>query len=497
MEDSGPTIHPIDLFELGNSLLARGDAAEAVNAFRRCLAAAPDHAATSFNLGNALIKAHRPVEAVDAFVACLRKAPDFAAAYVNLATTLRGLTLLEQAQAMAETAVRLLPAEPEAKICLAGVLHDRSQYDAAAALYRQALSSVPGHAGALSSLGNSLQAMGNLTGALAAHDRAVAAAPDDAESRFSRATSLLAAGDFAAGWNEYEWRWQRARSRSRGFGKPWAGEDIGGRTILLHAEQGLGDTLQFVRYAPMVATRGGRVVLEVQPSLVRLMRTISGIGHVLARGDPLPVFDAHCPLLSLPRAFATRLETIPADIPYLNADAAAAALWRARLPDDGGLRVGLMWAGSPHTDDAGAHLIDRRRSLAQTELAPLGGVGGVHLVSLQKDPPKVPDEVRRGLSLIDPMADVVDFADTAALVANLDLVISVDTSVAHLAGALGRPVWLLSRYDACWRWLDRREDSPWYPGMRIYQQERPLDWSGVIGRVRADLAAFVRHGTAV
>jgi len=481
MADSEPTIDPRSLFELGNSLLARGDAAEAVNAFRRCLAAAPDHAATSFNLGNALIEARRPVEAVDAFVACLRKAPDFAAAYVNLATTLRGLTLLEQAQAMAETAVRLLPAEPEAKICLAGVLHDRSQYAAAATLYRQALVSVPEHAGALSSLGNSLRAMGNLTGALAAHDRAVAVAPDDAEIRFSRATSLLAAGDFAAGWNDYEWRWQRARSRNRGFGKPWAGEDIAGRTLLLHAEQGLGDTLQFVRYAPMVVARAGRVVLEVQPSLVRLVRTIPGIGPVVARGD------------ALPRAFATRVETIPGDIPYLHADTAAAAAWRARLPDDGGLRVGLVWAGSPHTDDAGAHLIDRRRSLGLAELAPLGEVAGVHLVGLQKDP--VPDEVRCGLSVIDPMADVVDFADTAALVANLDLVISVDTSVAHLAGALGRPVWLLSRYDACWRWLDRREDSPWYPGMRIYQQERPLDWSGAVERVRADLAALVRHGT--
>jgi hypothetical protein len=214
-----------------------------------------------------------------------------------------------------------------------------------------------------------------------------------------------------------------------------------------------------------------------------------GIAQVMARGDPLPAFDLHCPLLSLPRAFATTVESIPAGRPYLQADAAAVAAWNARLPDDRGLRVGLVWAGSPHRDDAGAHLIDQRRSLVARDLGPLAGLDGVHLVSLQKDPPGVRDLGLTKLKLIDLMAGVDDFADTAALVANLDLVISVDTSVAHLAGALGRPVWLLSRYDACWRWLDRRDDSPWYPGMRIYRQQSPLDWSGVMDRVRGDLVA--------
>ncbi len=494
MANTDPVTDPGELFDLGNRLLARGEADAAAAVFRRCLAVVPDHAGTLFNLGNALAKVGRPVEAADMFVACLRQTPDFAAAYVNLATTLRGLTLLENAQAMAEIAVRLLPVEPEAKLCLAAILHDRAEYAAAAQLYRQALALAPGHAGALSSLGNSLRAMGQLTEALEAHDQAVAAAPDDAEIRFNRATALLAAGDFAAGWNEHEWRWRRARNPDRGFGAAWQGQDIAGRTILLHAEQGLGDTLQFVRYAPLVAMRGARVVLEVQPSLVRLMAAMPGIARIVARGDPLPGFVAHCPLLSLPRAFATRLETIPAAVPYLHAEAAAVTAWRARLWGDRGLWVGLAWAGSPHADDAGAHLIDQRRSIALAELAALGDVDGVHLVSLQKTRPVAREDDLSGPTLIDPMAEVDDFADTAALVANLDLVISVDTSVAHLAGALGRPVWLLSRYDGCWRWLHGREDSPWYPNMRIYRQERPHDWAGVVGRIKADLATLVRNG---
>jgi hypothetical protein len=251
----------------------------------------------------------------------------------------------------------------------------------------------------------------------------------------------------------------------------------------LHAEQGLGDTLQFVRYAPMVAALGARVVLEVQPPLVRLMQGLRDVAQVIACGDALPRFDVHCPLLSLPLAFATRLETVPATVPYLHVDPAQAASWRAKLPAEG-MRVGLVWAGAPHQDDAGAHLIDRRRSIGIRQLLRLADIPGIHLVSLQKDAPEpVPD----ALQLIDLMPSVEDFADTAALIAALDLVIAVDTSVAHLAGALGCPVWLLSRYDGCWRWLHGRDDSPWYPGMRIHRQERPCDWSAVIEHVRSDL----------
>lgn len=477
-----PATDPAALFDMGNKLLDQGQAEAAVLAFQRCLAVVPNHAGVRYNLGNALMKAGRIVEAAESLQSCLRLAPDFGAAYVNLGTALRQLALLGPAQAMAELGVQHLPAVAEAKIVLANVLHDKAEYAAAAALYRQVLGSTPNHAGTLSSLGNTFRAMGHFTEAMAAHDHAVSIDPDAAEMRFSRATALLEAGEFVQGWDDYEARWRRTEGRPRGFGDPWRGEDIAGRTILLYAEQGLGDTLQFVRYAPMVARRGARIVLEVQAPLVRLVQQSYRFAQVVARGDPLPAFDVNCPLLSLPRAFETRVETIPAQVPYLHADPRAVATWKAKLPDRG-LRVGLVWAGSPHADNARSHLIDRRRSVHPDHLAPLGDIAGLHWISLQKDQPNEPP----ALKLLNPMPEMNDFADTAAVVANLDLIISVDTSVAHLAGALGRPVWLLSRYDGCWRWLRDRNDSPWYPGMRIYRQEQPHDWAPVIERIRSDL----------
>lgn len=343
--------NPEAWFDLANTLVERGATEAAITAFRQCLSIVPNHPGVLYNLGNALLQARRPVEAIEVFVRCLRLAPDFGAVYVNLANALRQLALLEQAQTMAELGVQHLPDVPEARICLANILHDRARYPEAATLYRQALNQAPDHAGALSSLGNTLCAMAHTTKALAQqamamHDHAVAAAPHNPEFRFNRGIARLAAGNFAQGWEDYEWRWQRSQNQPRGFGEAWRGEDIAGRTILLHAEQGLGDTLQFVRYAPMVALRGARVVLEVQPSLVRLMQGLPGVAQVIARGDTLPAFQAHCPLLSLPRAFATELSTIPAQRPYLHADPSSAAAWRAKLPTNG-LLVGLVWAGSP------------------------------------------------------------------------------------------------------------------------------------------------------
>ena len=477
-------LDPAHLFAQGNALLAAGDPVAAADRFRASLVLAPNHGGCLFNLGHALSAAGRPVEAVDAYLACLRAAPAMGPAYLNLATTLRRLALLDHASAMGARALSLLPDEPEALLCLAAIRHDQTRHEEAAGLYREALSRMPGHAGALSSLGNSLRALRQFPAAIAAHDAAVAAAPDDAAARFNRACCLLAVGDYLGGWPDYEWRWRRAGFPDRGFGPAWRGEPIAGRTILLHAEQGLGDTIQFARYAPMVAALGARVVLEVQPSLARLLRSLADVIEVIPCGSALPDFDCHCPLLSLPLAFGTSVETIPAAGAYLHAEASPAVAGK-------GLRVGIVWAGSPHTDDAGFHLIDQRRSIRVGDLAPLGEIEGVAWVSLQKEPPR--NEVP-GFSLLRPAMS--DFAETAAIVASLDLVISVDTSVAHLAGALGKPVWLLSRHDGCWRWLVGRDDSPWYPTMRLYRQEQPLDWSGVISRVAADLATVSRNAAA-
>lgn len=494
MHTLAPTNSAAELFDRANIMAEQGETVAAIRAYRESLGTAPDCFPAHFNLGNALIKAGRPVEAVESFIACLRLAPEFGAAYVNVACTLRKLGLLEQAQSMAELGVRYLPSGAEAKICLADILHDKSDFATAVALYRQALDIAPDHPGALSNLGNTLNAMDCLSDALILHDRAVAAVPDEAEFHFSLAAALLAAGNYARGWDEYEWRWRRSQARPRGFGETWRGDDLAGRTILLHAEQGLGDTLQFVRYVPLVAERGGRVVLEVQAPLVRLMQTMPGGAKVIARGEVLPDFDTHCPLLSLPRKFGTRLDTIPASFPYLRADPTTVATWRRKLAaDDGGLRVGLVWAGSTHSDDAGAQLIDQRRSLTSTDFAPLLDLPGVHFVSLQMHDSAGQRAKVTDSRILDPMSAVTDFTDTAAIVANLDLVISVDTSVAHLAGALGQRVWLLSRFDGCWRWLKDREDSPWYSDIRIYRQTSPGDWLSVVERIRDDLSTRVKQ----
>jgi tetratricopeptide (TPR) repeat protein len=488
MDGPAPTTDPAALFHLGCTLFENGETDAAIEAYRRSLALAPGNAGTCYNLGNAFLTAGRAVEAVDSFLVCLRTAPGFGAAYVNLSEALRRLGVLEDARWAAEQGVKHLPEVPEARIALANVLHDKAEYAAAAGIYRSILAHAPNRAGVLSNLGSTLHAMGRLPEALAAHDRAVALAPGVPDFHFGRATTRLAAGDYGRGWAEYEWRWQRTQARARGFGEAWRGRYITRRTILLHAEQGLGDTLQFVRYAPLVAERGARVVLEVQAPLVRLVRKLSGVAEVVARGDPLPPFDTHCPLLSLPLAFGTELATIPSTVPYLDADPAAISTWDAQLPRDG-LRVGLVWAGSPHHDDAGAQVIDRRRSMSLAELAPLAGVPNVRFVSLQREVPARPDGM---FPLIDLMARVTDLADTAALIGSLDLVVSVDTSVAHLAAAIGKPVWLLSRFDGCWRWLHGRRDSPWYPGMRIYRQDRPHDWRSVVAQVVVDLTSVAR-----
>jgi len=300
---------------------------------------------------------------------------------------------------------------------------------------------------------------------------------------------LLRNQQFEEGWKEFEWRLQTKRMIRRlgRFSAPlWNGEPIGDSIILLHADEGLGDTLQFCRYVPQIAA-SARTVLEVQPPLVRLLSRLLGPIEIIARGDPLPAFDLHCPLMSLPRAVRTTLDTIPATSPYLEADPADVAHWRERLAGLARLRVGLCWAGG-RSRYLSQIATDRRRSITLDTLAPLGEISGVQFISLQKGPPAA--EAARpphGMELHDFTEDLHDFADTAALKDSLDLVISVDTSIAHLAGALGKPVWLLNRFDTCFRWLQNRDDSPWYPSLRQFRQPAPGDWRSVISRTRGAL----------
>jgi hypothetical protein len=312
-------------------------------------------------------------------------------------------------------------------------------------------------------------------------------------------------GRFETGWREYEWRWARRRIRAgqREFAQPlWLGDfPLDGKTILLHAEQGLGDTLQFCRYAVLVQQLGAKVVLEVPRALLRLLSTLAGVDQLIEAGQPLPPFDCHCPLMSLPLAFRTDEASMPAAAPYLFADAASANRWRERIAADIGanadvgsgkkpLTVGLVWAGENRAQVAELRKIDARRSLAFERIAPLLDVPKVRFFSVQKGiaAQQLAGHARRE-RVVDHTDLLDDFADTAALVANLDLLISVDTSTAHLAGALGKPVWILNRFDTCWRWMLERTDTPWYPSARLFRQPALGDWGSVIDAVRDALAA--------
>jgi Flp pilus assembly protein TadD len=425
--------------------------------------------------------------------AAIDLAPDFPAAHYNRGNALEKLGRFAEAEASYRRALAPQPNYADALNNLGHVLNVVGRSAEAESLLRRALASRPDSPATLNNLGIALAALGRPREAIAAYREALRLSPDFPDAHNNLGYALLLVGDFEQGWEEHEWRWrmQNMAPGVRDFAAPpWRGEPLEGRTLLLHAEQGLGDTLQFCRYASIIA-RQGRVVLEVQPPLARLASRMAGVAAVVARGETLPPFDAHLPLLSAPRALRTRLETIPAHTPYLEPDPAEAAAWRARLAALPGPRVGLVWAGASRDGVPALAAIDARRSAPLAALAPLAEVAGVSFVSLQKGAPAgEATEPPAGLILHDFTADLDDFADTAALIANLDLVISVDTSVAHLAGAMGKPIWLLNRYDTCWRWLLGRDDSPWYPSLRQFRQTAPGDWPDVIERVRDALRVW-------
>ncbi len=321
----------------------------------------------------------------------------------------------------------------------------------------------------------------------------------DAQIRVNRVVALLRAGRWAEAWPDYEWRLKlagHATMRPRLLPALATLPDLAGRTVLIVHEDGYGDTLHFARYLPLLAARGARVIVGVPAPLTRIMRSVDGVAAVHTLDDPYPHHDAYCPFFSLPRAFATTPDSIPAPIPYFRANPASVRHWSARLPA-APLRVGLVWAGQARPMLPGFVTLDGRRSMALAVLAPLAAIPDVLFISLQYGPEGAQAATPpSGMTLFDPMADVADFADTAAIVANLDLVISVDTSVVHLAGALGKPVFLLDRYDHCWRWLSGRDDSPWYPALRIFRQTRIGDWDPVVARVAAALAGFAARSRA-
>jgi hypothetical protein len=318
--------------------------------------------------------------------------------------------------------------------------------------------------------------------------------------RWNLSLSQLSLGDFANGWRNFEARWEGCANLQGGYRMPrasaWNGEPLRGRRLLLWAEQGFGDTLQFIRFAADAAAAGAAVQAVVQPELAELVRTAPGVGAVTTLADPLPPYDLHCPLMSLPLRFGIEpsAEALRADRSYLSADAAKIDDWRRRLSGYRGFRVGLVWAGRARGFSAELAAIDARRSLSLAALAPLLKVPGCDFFSLQKDAAGA--EAAGLLELKDFSAELADFSDTAALIMNLDLVISVDTAVAHLAGALGKRIWLLNRYDSCWRWMRRRTDSPWYATLRQFRQARRGAWAPAIAEAAAELSAAAQCGGA-
>jgi tetratricopeptide (TPR) repeat protein len=473
---------------LGNALCALTRFREAQASYEKALAIKPGFAEAWRGLGDAQCGQQRYADALAGYDQALALHPRSAEIHNNKGNALHQLRRYAEALPSYDAALDVNPAYVEALSNRAPTLVQLDRYEEALASCERALAINSAHVKALNNRGLVLHELGRYADAVNCFDAALAVDPAHASARYNRGLCRLALGDFEQGWLDHESRWQcdAFTAPRRNFDQPlWLGEeDIHSKTILLHAEQGFGDTIQFARYAQAVTERGAQVVLEVQPALVSLLSGLPGADQVLGKGEALPAFDLHCPLLSLPLALKTRLQNIPAPIPYLRAGDAALAKWAVHLGPRSRLRVGVACSGSP------THQNDRNRSIALHKLAKLIRPGA-QLVFLQND-------IRSGdREFLESANDVLcfaselgDFSDSAALVSQMDLVISVDTSIAHLAGALGKPVWILLPYAMDWRWLRGREDSPWYPTARLFRQSTPGNWDGVLARVAVALGDF-------
>ncbi|MGD0390086.1 MAG: tetratricopeptide repeat protein, partial [Tepidisphaeraceae bacterium] len=476
---------------LGAALKDVGQIDEAVTVLRRAIRLKPDLADAHNNLGNALKDKGQIEEAIAAHRQAIRIKPDYAAAHNNLGNTLGAKGQLDEAIASYRQAIRFDPDLAAGYSNLGNALGEVGQLHEAVTSFRQAIRLKPDFAEAHHNLGNALMEMGQVDEAIASYRKAIALKRQYGEAHTGLALALLARGDFRPGLEEYEWRWKCKDfpSPARNFARPqWDGCPLQDRTLLLHAEQGFGDAIHFIRYLPLVQQRGGRIVIECPAELQRLFQTIAGRCQIVVRGRPLPPFDFHCPILSLPLAFKTTLESIPAEVPYLFPDPELLESWRQKLSASAaGLKVALNWAGNPNVRR------DHARSMSLDRLAPLSEVRGATFYSLQKGAAgRQADQPPAGLPLVNLAPELHDFADTAAVMCLMDLVITTDTSVAHLAGALGRPVWVMLQFMPDWRWFLDREDSPWYPTMRLFRQAAPGDWLDVTQRVAERLEKSIR-----
>jgi Flp pilus assembly protein TadD len=424
--------------------------AEAIACYDRALASDPRNADAYYNKGNAFWSMERRAEAAEAYQNALHLRPDFAEAHLNLGIALAGLGNPVDAVGHYQKAIQL-------KAALAAEGHNN--------------------------MGLALAHQGRHEDALPCFERALELRPDFADAHYNRALTWLALGNFAQGWAEFEWRWRLPELPPRNVPQAlWDGTPLGGQTILLHTEQGLGDTIQFIRFASLVKARGGNVAVECQPALVPLLAGCKGIDLVVGQGDSLPAFAVHCPLLSLARIFNAGVAPIPVEVPYLQVDPAQVERWRREISTLNHLKIGIVWQGST------GYRWDSLRSVALAEFAPLAHVPDVHLISLQKGYGiEQIGTVDFAVTDLGSRFDPVSLADVAAAIKNLDLVVTVDTAIGHLAGALGMPVWVALSRGPDWRWMLERTDSPWYPTMRLFRQKLFGVWADVFERIAREL----------
>jgi tetratricopeptide (TPR) repeat protein len=466
-------------YNLGVALAESGELGQAEACFRDALRLNPNYAAAHNGLGNVLRDFGRFDEAVASYREALKHLPGRVDIYNNLGQALIEARRPDEAIDVLRQGLRLRP-QVAGHGYLGLALTELGYFTQAEVCYHEALRLNPGYAETHGGLGNAYRAQGRIEEALACYEVVLRQNPEDGTTRWNRALAWLQAGDYERGWAEYEWRWRRKQARPRQLPQAvWDGSPLAGRTLLLHMEQGIGDMIQFIRYAPLV--KGGRVVVECPGSLVPLFASCPGIDRLVAEGDALPEYDVRLPLLSLPHRLGTTLATVPANVPYLAPPAERVERWRAAVVAVGGFKVGIVWQGNP------LHPRDRHRSAPLAALAPLAKVPGVRLIRLQKGPGT---EQLRATGLGFPVVELAEeldaaggFLDTAAVMKHLDLVVTVDTAAAHLAGALAVPVWLALSVVCDWRWMTKREDSPWYPTMRLFRQDRLGEWGPVFGRM--------------
>ncbi len=473
--------------EAAASLFALNKIPEAVEQFRLAWEALPDNGAIAGNYGYGLLKIGRAEEAVRVLQRATQLAPNDPSPWLQLGEVLWRLGRYQEAIGPARHGAEMAPNDVRALLVLGNTLQTLAEFHEAVDAYSRVFAIEPDNFDANSNMALTLLKMGEATRSLEMYQTIVRRWPENNDALANRSLAMLTLGDLEGGFREYETRWRSAAFANKAVNQPrWAGWDPAGKTILLMSEQGLGDTLQFVRYAPLVAQRGATVLVSCPAELRGVIETVKGISRIFTSGDPLPRFDAHAPMASLPVLFKTTLESIPSDVPYVSADSARVQRWRDRLREYSGFKIGIAWAGSP------LHQNDRARSCKLADFAPLAGIEGVRFFSLQKGLAATEAASPPARMIVHCLGDELrDFSDTAALLECLDLIISVDTSVVHLAGALARPVWTLLARGPDWRWMLERPDTPWYPTMRLFRQRNLGDWSTVFAEVAEQLRSLV------